>query len=123
MAKPPSELPAGDWQQRVQRYGQQINGAGCPSTSLLGAEQLVAKAKYEHEHSKLYSPIFLGAVLEQSRRDPWDPRSMIVIMDGLRSIEYLWILIQLGDEVDVPAAIVAAKEMVARGEDTASPKS
>ena len=70
VAKPPSELPAGDWQRMVQRYnGQQVNGRDrrFPDYLLLRAEQLVVKGKWEHEHSKLYSPIPLGAVLQQRR--------------------------------------------------------
>ena len=70
VTKPPAELPAGEWQDMVQRYnGQQINGRDrrFPEYLLLAAEQLVAKAKWEHEHSKLYSPIPLGAVLQQRR--------------------------------------------------------
>ena len=117
------------------RYNQQQIGGrdrAFPEALLLGAEAIVAKAQFEHEHSKSYSPIPLGSVIQcrtfsasgdlnpltkrkqetklkvtefhaEAAEDTWDPRSMLSILDGLQSIRYLFVLLQIGDEQDVHA--------------------
>ena len=134
--KAPTELAPGEWHKMITRYNkQQLGGRdrAFPEAELVGAEGIIAKALFEHEVSKQYTALPIGAILQARRfsssgelnplsrrrsetrvrvtaegefqteqaEDCWDPRSMLSVMDGMRSIQWLWILIQLGDEVDI----------------------
>ena len=65
--KAPTELAVGEWHKLVLRYNkQQIGGRDriFPESELVGAESTSAKALHEHEVSKQYSAIPLGAILK-----------------------------------------------------------
>ena len=130
--KPPSDLPPGEWKKLVTRYNQQQIGGRDRVFSealLLGAEHIVAKAqklytpiplgaliqcrtfsangdlnpltKRKHETKLRVTPE--SEFQAELAEDTWDARSMLSILDGLQSIKYLFILLQMGDEQDVQA--------------------
>ena len=105
-----------------------------PVQEVMGAEQVLARLHWEHETSKLYTPIQLGELLQlrtflpsgeinplskkertgstlvisdnklfQQDEITWQPRSVLAILDGLSSIKWAFILVGLGDEVDIVA--------------------
>ena len=137
--KAPTDLAPGEWKKLVTRYNQQQIGGRdrvFPEALLLGEEAILAKAQFKHEHSKAYSPIPLGSVIQcrtlffckrgpepltkrkqetkvkvtpdgeihvEAAEDVWGPGSMLSILDGLQSIRYLFVVLQIGDEQDVHA--------------------
>eukprot|EP00439_Symbiodinium_sp_Y106_P084014 s573_g24.t1 len=42
-----------------------------------------------------------GDFQTEQAEDCCDPRSILAIIDGLHSIQWLWVLVQIGDEVDI----------------------
>lgn len=64
--KIPKQLPAGVWSKLIQEYQQQqVGGADriFPTIELLGAEKTLARVWYEHNTSKLYTPVGLGELV------------------------------------------------------------
>ena len=135
--KAPKQLPHGVWNKLLYNYEhQQVGGRNrvFPVQEVMGAEQVLARLHWEHETSKLYTPIQLGELLQlrtflpsgeinplskkertgstlvisdnklfQQDEVTWQPRSVLAILDGLSSIKWAFILIGLGDEVDIVA--------------------
>ena len=65
--KAPKQLPQGVWSQLLNAYqSKQLNGEDrtFPIQEILGADQVIARVWWEHTHSKLYSPVQLGEVLQ-----------------------------------------------------------
>lgn len=135
--KPPKTLAPGRWASLVASYqSQQIGGLDrlFPTHELLGAEAILARALWEREVSKQYTPIGLGELIQcrtfqangepnplnkreqkattlsiQNEKlvansdEPWTPRSILSILDGLNSVRWAHILIQMGSERSVHA--------------------
>lgn len=65
--KPPKTLPAGVWGQLVTKYNKiQLNGVdrAFPAQEILGAESVIARMYHEHQHSRTYTPVLLGEILQ-----------------------------------------------------------
>lgn len=65
--KPPRTLPPGVWGTLVNSYNKvQLDGRdrAFPTQIVLGAEGVLARLYHEHNHSKLYTPLLLGEVLQ-----------------------------------------------------------
>ena len=65
--KAPKQLPQGIWSQLLVAYqSQQLHGRDrvFPTQEILGADAIIARVWWEHTHSKLYSPVQLGEVLQ-----------------------------------------------------------
>jgi len=135
--KAPKQLPHGVWNKLLHNYERQMidnRNRTFPVQEVLGAELVLARLHWEHETSKLYTPVKLGELLElrtflpsgeinplskkersgstlvisdnklvQQEETSWQPRSVLAILDGLASIKWAFILVGLGDEVDVVA--------------------
>ena len=135
--KAPKQLPHGVWNKLLHNYERQMIDSRTrtfPVQEVLGAELVLARLHWEHETSKLYTPVKLGELLElrtflpsgeinplskkersgstlvisdnklvQQEETSWQTRSVLAILDGLASIKWAFILVGLGDEVDVVA--------------------
>eukprot|EP00438_Fugacium_kawagutii_P019769 Skav203659 [mRNA] locus=scaffold2755:67102:70040:- [translate_table: standard] len=65
--KVPKTLPAGVWGQLVMAYNSiQLDGRdrSFPTQVVLGAESILARMWHEHQHSKMYTPLLLGEILQ-----------------------------------------------------------
>ena len=65
--KAPKQLPQGIWSQLLNNFqSQQLHGKDriFPTQEILGADAVIARVWWEHTHSKLYSPVQLGEVLQ-----------------------------------------------------------
>ena len=63
----PKALPSGVWSNLIQAYNkEQLHGRdrSFPVKELMGAEHIVARMWHEHHRSKLYTPLYLGELLQ-----------------------------------------------------------
>ena len=69
----------------------------CRTFSANGELNPLTKRKHETKVKVTPEGEFQAELAEEA----WDPRPMLSILDGLQSIRYLFILVQMGDEQDV----------------------
>ena len=129
--KVPKTLAPGKWTSMVTAYqAQQVGGKDrvFPTIELVGTESVLARVVHEIEVSKSFTPILLGELislrtflpnplskkdrtstklqlsgetLTATQEEPWQPRSVLAIMDGLNSIRWAYILCSIGSEQSV----------------------
>ena len=129
--KVPKQLPSGVWNDGIRRYNAveiQHIARRFPERELVGAQSVLARMHHEHSKTKLYTPTYLGEILQArsftSTGDPnplakpkadqrstlviegdklvqepeklWSPKSVLSVIDAIRSIQWAWILLDFG---------------------------